>query len=57
VWGRLLSGTIAPHSRRRLTHFEDRIIVDLITPRWQNIVAVRRLETNDIVVLQGLRGN
>jgi hypothetical protein len=31
--------------------------VDLITPRWQNIVAVRRLETNDIVVLQGLRGN
>jgi Tol biopolymer transport system component len=52
IWSRPLSGgTPVP-----LTHFEDRIIVDFdYSPDGKHIVAVRRLETNDIVVLKGLR--
>ena len=41
-----------------LTHFEDRSIVDNdYSPDGTQFVAVRRLETNDIVVVKGLRGN
>ncbi len=43
-------------ARSQLTHFEDRVIVDFdLAPDGKRFVVARRLETNDIVVLKGLR--
>jgi hypothetical protein len=40
----------------RLTHFDDRTIVDFDwSADGKRIAVARRLETNDIVMLQGLR--
>ena len=52
IWTRPLNGgTSTP-----LTRFEDRTIVDFdYSPDGKQMVVARRLETNDIVILKGLR--
>ena len=47
---------LAGGSPSQLTHFEDRVIVDFDwSPDGTKLVVARRFETNDIVVLKGLR--
>ena len=41
---------------RQITRFEDRVIIDFDwSPDGTKLVVARRLETNDIVLLKGLR--
>jgi Tol biopolymer transport system component len=47
---------VAGGARSQLTRFDDRVIVDFdLSPDGTRFVVARRLETNDIVVLKGLR--
>jgi hypothetical protein len=47
---------VAGGARSQLTRFDDRVIVDFdLSPDGTRFVVAKRLETNDIVVLKGLR--